>query len=55
MFPMIPTIGDMISFRPSLPLMAATLGAAFVLCAIGSLYPAWRAISLMPAEALRRA
>jgi putative ABC transport system permease protein len=54
-FPLIPTIGDMISFRPSLRLMAATISAAFVLCAIGSLYPAWRAISLMPAEALRRA
>ena len=54
-FPLIPTIGDMISFRPSLRLMATTIAAAFVLCAIGSLYPAWRAISLMPAEALRRA
>jgi ABC-type lipoprotein release transport system permease subunit len=45
----------MISFRPSLRLMAATIGAAFALCAIGALYPAWRAISMMPAEALRRA
>jgi len=54
-FPLIPTIGDMISFRPSLRLMAATISAAFVLCAIGSLYPAWRAVSMMPAEALRRA
>ena len=54
-FPLIPTIGDMISFRPSLRLMAATISAAFALCAIGALYPAWRAISLMPAEALRRA
>jgi len=54
-FPLIPTIGDMISFQPSLRLMAATIGAAFLLCAIGALYPAWRAISMMPAEALRRA
>jgi putative ABC transport system permease protein len=54
-FPLIPTIGDMISFRPSLRLMAATIGAAFALCAIGALYPAWRAVSMMPAEALRRA
>jgi putative ABC transport system permease protein len=54
-FPLIPTIGDMISFRPSLRLMAATISAAFALCAIGALYPAWRAISMMPAEALRRA
>jgi putative ABC transport system permease protein len=54
-FPLIPTIGDMISFRPSLRLMAATISAAFALCAIGALYPAWRAVSMMPAEALRRA
>jgi putative ABC transport system permease protein len=54
-FPLIPTIGDMISFQPSLRLMAATIGAAFLLCAVGALYPAWRAVSMMPAEALRRA
>ena len=54
-FPLIPTIGDMISFKPSLRLMATTIAAAFALCAIGALYPAWRAVRMMPAEALRRA
>jgi putative ABC transport system permease protein len=54
-FPLIPTIGDLISFRPSVRLIAATIAAAFGLCAVGSLYPAWRAVQLEPAEALRRA
>jgi len=54
-FPLIPTIGDLISFKPSGRLIAATMAAAFGLCALGSLYPAWRAVQLEPAEALRRA
>ena len=54
-FPMIPAIGDIISFKPSPRLMALTIAAAFALCAVGALYPAWRAVRLMPAEALRRA
>ena len=54
-FPLIPTIGDLISFKPSGRLIAATIAAAFGLCAVGSLYPAWRAVQLQPAEALRRA
>ena len=54
-FPLIPTIGDLISFKPSVRLMVTTIAAAFALCAIGSLYPAWRAVQLQPAEALRRA
>jgi putative ABC transport system permease protein len=54
-FPMIPTIGDIISFKPSPRLMAMTIATAFALCAVGALYPAWRAVRLMPAEALRRA
>jgi putative ABC transport system permease protein len=53
LFPMIPTIGNYISFRPSLGLILPTVVAAFVLCMIGSLYPAWRAIRLPPAVALR--
>ena len=28
--------------------------AALPLCALGSAYPAWRAVSLMPAQAMRR-
>lgn len=53
LFPAIPTIGNYISFRPGLDLILPTIGAAFVLCTIGSLYPAWRAVRLPPAMALR--
>ncbi len=54
-FPYIPAIGDLISFKPSVTLISATIAAAFALCAVGALYPAWRAVRLSPAEALRRA
>lgn len=53
LFPAIPTIGSYISFRPSPGLILPTVAAAFVLCMVGSLYPAWRAVRLPPAEALR--
>ena len=53
-FPHIPAIGNLISFRPSIALIAPVLGAACALCLIGSLIPAWRAIRMVPAEALRR-
>lgn len=52
-FPMIPTIGNYIAFKPSLGLILPTIAVAFVLCLIGSLYPAWRAIRLPPAVALK--
>jgi putative ABC transport system permease protein len=55
LFQTVPTIGDYIQFKPSLGLIAPTVGAAFLLCTIGALYPAWRAIRLSPAEALGRA
>jgi len=35
-------------------LAADVFAASFVLCALGALLPAWRAVRLMPAEALRR-
>ncbi len=54
-FPYIPTIGNLISFKPSAALISLTIAAAFGLCAVGALYPAWRAVRLSPAEALRRA
>jgi len=54
-FPLIPSIGNLISFKPGVALISATIAAAFALCAIGALYPAWRAVRLSPAEALRRA
>jgi len=54
-FPLIPSIGNLISFKPGVALISATIAAAFALCALGALYPAWRAVRLSPAEALRRA
>jgi len=53
-FPRIPAIGNLVSFTPSAALIAPVLGAAFVLCVFGSLFPAWRAVRMLPAEALRR-
>jgi putative ABC transport system permease protein len=53
-FPHIPAIGNLISFKPSVAVIAPILGAAFALCLLGSLFPAWRAIRMVPAEALRR-
>jgi putative ABC transport system permease protein len=53
-FPYIPAIGHLVSFRPSIRLIVLVLIAAFVLCVLGSLFPAWRAVRMLPAEALRR-
>jgi len=53
-FPHIPAIGNLISFRPSVRLVTPVVAAAFVLCVFGSLFPAWRAVRMVPAEALRR-
>jgi putative ABC transport system permease protein len=53
-FPRIPTIGNLISFKPSIGLIAPVVGAAFVFCVLGALLPAWRAVRMLPAEALRR-
>jgi len=53
-FPHIPAIGNLVSFRPNAALIVPVLAAAFVLCVLGSLIPAWRAVRMLPAEALRR-
>jgi putative ABC transport system permease protein len=53
-FPRIPTVGHLISFKPSVGLIAPVIGAAFALCTLGALLPAWRAVRMLPAEALRR-
>ncbi len=53
-FPRIPAIGNLISFKPGVGLIAPVVGAAFVLCVLGALLPAWRAVRMLPAEALRR-
>jgi putative ABC transport system permease protein len=52
--PYIPVIGRLISFRPAGLLIVPVVGAAFVLCILGALLPAWRAMRMLPAEALRR-
>jgi len=53
-FPRIPTIGNLISFKPSAGLIVPVIGAAVMLCILGALLPAWRAVRMLPAEALRR-
>ena len=53
-FPHIPAIGNLLSFRPSGRLITPVVAAAFALCILGSLFPAWRAVRMVPAEALRR-
>ncbi len=53
-FPRIPMIGNLISFKPSIGLIAPVVGAVFMLCMLGALLPAWRAVRMLPAEALRR-
>jgi putative ABC transport system permease protein len=55
LFSSMPMIGDYISFHPTVAMLAPTLAASVALCVLGSLYPAWRATSLSPSEALRRA
>jgi putative ABC transport system permease protein len=53
LFGYLPTIGDILSLHPNLSMMPPMLLASIALCAAGSLYPAWRAASMIPAEALR--
>jgi putative ABC transport system permease protein len=54
-FDWLPTIGTYLSFTPSLAIVFTSVAGAVALATIGSLYPAWRAVSSTPAEALRRA
>jgi putative ABC transport system permease protein len=53
-FPHIPTIGNLISFKPSVGLIVPVICAALAFCVLGGLLPAWRAVRMIPAEALRR-
>ena len=52
-FSSIPQIGSYLSFHPTLDMFLPTLAAAVLMCAAGSLYPAWRATQRTPAEAMR--
>jgi putative ABC transport system permease protein len=54
LFEAIPAIGSYITFKPSMGGLVLPLAGAMVLCAAGALYPAWRAVRLSPAAALRR-
>lgn len=54
-FDRLPVIGTYLSFTPSLDIVAPSVAGALALSLLGSLYPAWRAVSMTPAEALRRA
>lgn len=53
LFGSIPAIGDIISFTPRLSDLVLPLAFAVPLCIVGAAYPAWRAVSMLPAEALR--
>ena len=54
LFESIPTIGRYISFKPTLGGLILPLFGALLLCLVGALYPAWRAVRLSPSAALRR-
>jgi putative ABC transport system permease protein len=54
-FNMLPVIGTYLSFHPSFGIVLPSVTGAFLLSVVGSLYPAWRAVSMTPADALRRA
>jgi putative ABC transport system permease protein len=55
LFDFLPVIGAYLTFAPSLGIIAPSVAGALLLSVLGSLYPAWCAVSLTPAEALRRA
>lgn len=54
-FNLLPVIGRYLTFAPSLNIVLPSVAGAVVLSLVGSLYPAWRAVAMTPAEALRRA
>jgi putative ABC transport system permease protein len=54
-FAAIPVIGAYLTMRVDLALAIPVVVAAIALCALGSLYPAWRVTRMSPAEALQRA
>lgn len=47
-------VGDFVSFMPATGDLLLPLALALPLCAAGAAYPAWRAVQLLPAEAMRR-
>lgn len=55
LFNRLPAIGDFVTFQPSASVILPCVAGGLALSVAGSLYPAWRAVSRMPADALRRA
>lgn len=53
-FTAIPALGDIIAFTPRVSDILMPLLFAIPLCAVGSAYPAWRAVRMLPAQALRQ-
>jgi putative ABC transport system permease protein len=53
LFDTLPTIGSVITFTPTFADLGLPLVLALPLCALGAAYPAWRAVHLRPADALR--
>lgn len=54
-FNRLPAIGDFVTFQPSAAVILPCVAGGIALSVLGSLYPAWRAVSQTPADALRRA
>jgi ABC-type antimicrobial peptide transport system permease subunit len=54
LFQRLPTIGDILSMRVDIGIVLPALAISIFLCCLGALYPAWRAASMNPADALRR-
>ncbi len=54
LFQRLPSIGDILSFEMNVEIVLPALAVSVVLSCIGALYPAWRAASMSPADALRR-
>ena len=54
LFGAIPAIGNFIVFSPTATDLALPLILALPLCVAGAAYPAWRAVRMLPADALRR-
>lgn len=53
-FARLPNVDGILEFKPSLTQILPMCAASMLICALGALYPAWRAASMRPSDALRR-
>jgi putative ABC transport system permease protein len=53
-FKHLPSVEGILTFQPTLGLLLPMCAVSLLICALGSLYPAWRAASMRPSDALRR-